>query len=119
MPIDKIERTTKQTKHTKKVSLSCVSSVSWFSTKFLGVDFGPRSDLAPVLPNVKLRFPMAEIVLTTLNAKYIHAAFGLRYLLANLGPLKPRAGILEFDINQRPLDIAEALLAHNPKIIGF
>lgn len=62
---------------------------------------------------------MADIVLTTLNAKYIHAAFGLRYLLANLGDLKPRAAILEFDINQRPLDIAEILLAQNPRIIGF
>ena len=62
---------------------------------------------------------MAEIVLTTLNAKFIHAAFGLRCLLTNLGELKPRACLAEFDINQRPLDIAEALLAHNPKIIGF
>jgi radical SAM superfamily enzyme YgiQ (UPF0313 family) len=62
---------------------------------------------------------VAEIVLTTLNAKYIHAAFGLRYLLANLGELKPRACLAEFDINQRPLDIAEVLLARNPKIIGF
>ena len=62
---------------------------------------------------------MADIVLTTLNAKFIHAAFGLRYLLANLGELKPRACLAEFDINQRPLDIAEVLLAHNPKIIGF
>ena len=62
---------------------------------------------------------MADIVLTTLNAKYIHAAFGLRYLLANLADLKSRACLLEFDINQRPLDIAEALLAQNPKIIGF
>jgi len=62
---------------------------------------------------------VADIVLTTLNAKYIHAAFGLRYLLANLGELKPRACLLEFDINQRPLDIVEVLLARNPKIIGF
>jgi len=62
---------------------------------------------------------VADIVLTTLNAKYIHAAFGLRYLLANLGELKPRACLAEFDINQRPLDIAEVLLASNPKIIGF
>src|SRR6266487_3116971 len=54
---------------------------------------------------------MPDIVLTTLNAKYIHAAFGLRYLLANLGELKPSAAIVEFDINQRPLDIAEVLLA--------
>lgn len=62
---------------------------------------------------------MPEIVLTTLNAKYIHAAFGLRYLLANLGPLQPNACIAEFDINQRPIDIAEVLLSRNPKILGF
>lgn len=62
---------------------------------------------------------MPEILLTTLNAKYIHAAFGLRYLLANLGELKSRAGIAEFDINQRPLDIAEQILARDPRVIGF
>jgi len=54
---------------------------------------------------------MPDIVLTTLNAKFIHAAFGLRYLFANLGELQPRAVIAEFDINLRPLDIAETLLA--------
>jgi len=62
---------------------------------------------------------MPDIVLTTLNAKYIHTAFGLRYLLANLGDLQPRACLVEFDINQRPLDIAEVLLAREPKILGF
>jgi radical SAM superfamily enzyme YgiQ (UPF0313 family) len=67
----------------------------------------------------KLRLTMADIVLTTLNARYIHAAFGLRYLLANLGPLRAAAAIVEFDINQRPVDIAEALLARDPRIIGL
>ena len=62
---------------------------------------------------------MPDIVLTTLNAKFIHSAFGLRYLMANLGPLQPRAVLAEFDINQRPLDIAESLLAYEPKIIGL
>jgi len=62
---------------------------------------------------------MADIVLTTLNAKYIHAAFGLRYLLANLGGLRERACIVEFDITQRANDIAEVLLARQPKIIGL
>src|SRR6185437_2160762 len=62
---------------------------------------------------------MPDIVLTTLNAKYIHASFGLRYLMANLGALQPRACIAEFDIYQRPIDIAERLLAKNPTIIGF
>ena len=62
---------------------------------------------------------MPDIVLATLNAKYIHASFGLRYLLANLGPLRSRTQLLEFDINQRPMDIAEALLAQNPSIVGL
>src|SRR5205809_3375350 len=62
---------------------------------------------------------MPDIVLTTLNAKYIHAAFGLRYLLANLGPLRTRARLVEFEIHQRPIDIVEALLALAPRIIGL
>lgn len=61
---------------------------------------------------------MPDIVLTTLNAKYAHAAFGLRYLLANLGELRDRARILEFDINQRSTDVLEAILAQEPKIVG-
>src|SRR3954469_8336266 len=62
---------------------------------------------------------MPEIALTTLNAKYIHAAFGLRYLMANLGEWQSRACLVEFDINQRALDIAEVLLGRAPRIIGF
>jgi radical SAM superfamily enzyme YgiQ (UPF0313 family) len=62
---------------------------------------------------------MAAIVLATLNARYIHASFGLRYLLANLGPLRAEACLLEFDIQQRPVDVAEAILAREPKIVGL
>jgi len=62
---------------------------------------------------------MNTIVLATLNAKYIHASFGLRYLLANLGPLRAETGLLEFDIQQRPGDIVEAILAREPKIVGL
>jgi radical SAM superfamily enzyme YgiQ (UPF0313 family) len=62
---------------------------------------------------------MARIVLTTLNARHIHAAFGLRYLLANLGPLRADACIVEFDLQQRPLEIVETILAQNPRIVGL
>ena len=62
---------------------------------------------------------MPDIVLATLNAKYIHAAFGLRCLMANLGALRGRAVITEFDINQRPIEIVEAILALWPRIVGF
>jgi radical SAM superfamily enzyme YgiQ (UPF0313 family) len=60
-----------------------------------------------------------EIILTTLNAKYAHSAFGLRYLMANLGNLQTRAKILEFDISQKSTDIVETILAENPKIVGI
>lgn len=62
---------------------------------------------------------MAEIILTTLNAKYIHSAFGLRYLYANLAELQNHAELIEFNISQRPIEIVEKLLEHKPKIIGF
>lgn len=61
---------------------------------------------------------MPDIVLTTLNARYAHAAFGLRYLLANLGRLRDQAEILEFDINQRPVDVLEAILTRGPRVVG-
>ncbi len=63
--------------------------------------------------------PHADIVLATLNAKFIHSAFGLRYLLANLEELQPRATLLEGDITTRPLDFAERVLAKKPSIVGF
>lgn len=62
---------------------------------------------------------MSEILLSTLNARYAHCAFGLRYLLANLGELQSRSDIVEFDISQRPIDIAEKIIALNPKILGL
>jgi len=62
---------------------------------------------------------VSEIVLTTLNARYAHASFGLRYLFANLVELRPRASLLEFDINQRPIDLLETILSQNPKIVGI
>ncbi|MFL5330610.1 MAG: DUF4080 domain-containing protein [Gemmataceae bacterium] len=62
---------------------------------------------------------MADILLSTLNARYAHSAFGLRYLFANLGELQSRAEIVEFDISQRPIDVAEKILARKPKIVGL
>jgi len=62
---------------------------------------------------------ITDILLTTLNARYMHSAFGLRYLYANLGELQSRAQLREFTIQQRPIDIAEKLLHSQPQIIGF
>jgi radical SAM superfamily enzyme YgiQ (UPF0313 family) len=62
----------------------------------------------------------ADLLLCTFNARYAHAAFGLRYLLANLDDaLRSRAKILEFDVTQRPVDVLEMILLHEPKIVGL
>ncbi|MFZ2162506.1 MAG: DUF4080 domain-containing protein [Sideroxyarcus sp.] len=62
---------------------------------------------------------MSAIVLTTLNARYIHASLGLRYLAANMGELEQDTEIMEFTLQNRPEEIIEALLAAKPRIIGF
>jgi radical SAM superfamily enzyme YgiQ (UPF0313 family) len=59
------------------------------------------------------------IVLTTLNARYSHCAFGLRYLRANLRELQSSSVIREFTIADHPRDIVEAILAYEPRIVGF
>jgi len=78
-----------------------------------------------------------RIVLTTLNAKYIHASLGLRYLLANMAryggeDLRARTVLREFTIARKPEEISAALLAElgdgstgeegaiaPPQIVGF
>jgi radical SAM superfamily enzyme YgiQ (UPF0313 family) len=62
---------------------------------------------------------MPDIVLTTLNAKYPHCAFGLRYLFANLGELQSRAELVEFTINDASLEVLDAIVARQPKIVSF
>ena len=62
---------------------------------------------------------MPNITLATLNARYIHASLGLRYLKANMGELESSTTIKEFIITNRPIDIAEKLLADSPDIIGL
>ena len=60
-----------------------------------------------------------NIVLATLNAKYIHAAFGLRYLKANLHEHEEYCRIQEFTVEVRAEDAVEQLLELQPSIIGF
>jgi hypothetical protein len=62
---------------------------------------------------------MASIVLSTLNSRYSHAALGLRYLRANLGALRSRSAIREFVVRTPASTIVDALLAEQPRIIGF
>lgn len=62
---------------------------------------------------------MTSIVLATLNARYHHSSFGLRYLLANMEELRSQTSLLEFTINQPTLEILAAILAKRPGIVGL
>lgn len=57
--------------------------------------------LAPAAP---------RIVLCTLNAKFIHASLGLRYLLANMGSLRSSTVLCEFTVADETHKLAEKLL---------
>ena len=73
---------------------------------------------------------MAKIILATLNAKYIHASLGLRYLLANMTryggeDLRAQTLLREFTLTKSAQEIVDALLAElatsgeEIQIIGF
>lgn len=62
---------------------------------------------------------MDRIVLATLNARYSHTSFGLRYLLANMGPLQSQTVLREFTINDSVSDILAAILEEQPAIVGL
>ena len=62
---------------------------------------------------------MADIVLAAFNARYAHASFGARYLLANLGDLKHETQLLEFDLQVQPRIAVEKILAQQPKVVGI
>jgi radical SAM superfamily enzyme YgiQ (UPF0313 family) len=65
------------------------------------------------------------ILLTTLNATYSHASLGLRYLLANMGDLRPRTLLCEFTIARPAQEVVDELLlmldrpGSGPRIVGF
>lgn len=62
---------------------------------------------------------MSDIVLCTLNARYWHSSFGLRYLLANMGSLRERTALLEFGIKDNTIELLGRILEHRPRIIGI
>jgi hypothetical protein len=61
----------------------------------------------------------AAILLTTINAKWIHPSLALRLLKANLGALEPRSEILEFALRQPLVEKLAALRSRRPQILGI
>jgi radical SAM superfamily enzyme YgiQ (UPF0313 family) len=60
-----------------------------------------------------------SIILSTVNARYSHTSFGLRYLQANLQDLESDSKILEFTLSKPIAQIIESILVYQPKVVGF
>ncbi|QST01376.1 B12-binding domain-containing radical SAM protein [Pontibacillus sp. ALD_SL1] len=59
-----------------------------------------------------------KVVVSTLNAKYIHTSLSIRYLKAAAEP-DYNVLIREFTINDPALSIASAIYAESPDVVGF
>jgi radical SAM superfamily enzyme YgiQ (UPF0313 family) len=62
---------------------------------------------------------MSVVLLATLNARFALSSFGLRYLLANLGELRSETALLELEITTPRDEVLEAVLAHDPVVLGL
>lgn len=60
-----------------------------------------------------------DIVLTTLNSRYIHTAPALLFLYANLGALQKRSVVKEFFVKQDVDHIADEILDLHPQVLLF
>jgi len=60
-----------------------------------------------------------KIVLSTLNAKYIHSSLALRYLKAYSHHEFPDIEIIEYSIKEPILNLLSDLYKKNPDVIGF
>ena len=60
-----------------------------------------------------------KIILSTLNARYLHTSLALRYIAANMRELSNNTEIVEFVIGENTFLLAEKLLLKSPGIIGF
>lgn len=62
---------------------------------------------------------LMNIVLATLNAKYIHASLAIRYLRAFARDAAPEMQLKEYNINQQVTDITADLYAAKPDVLGM
>ena len=60
-----------------------------------------------------------DIILTTINAKWIHPSLALRLLKANLGSLEDWCEIIEFNLRQTLAEKTRPLLEADPRILGI
>jgi anaerobic magnesium-protoporphyrin IX monomethyl ester cyclase len=64
-------------------------------------------------------FYAVKVVLTTLNAKFIHSSLALRYLRSEISEEFPNNKLLEFTIHDVPMNITSRIFQEKPDVIGF
>ncbi len=62
---------------------------------------------------------MPDILLSTINATWVHPSLALRLLKANLGPLADRCDILEFTLRQPYEHRLNAIMEAHPSLLGL
>lgn len=60
-----------------------------------------------------------NVLLTAINAKYIHSNLAVYSLKANAGPYAGRVEIAEYTINHRREEILQGIYDHSPAVVGF
>lgn len=60
-----------------------------------------------------------NVLLTAINAKYIHSNLAVYSLKANAGPYAGKVGIAEYTINHRREEILRGIYDHSPAVVGF
>ncbi len=59
------------------------------------------------------------LLIAAINARYSHASLGARYLLANMGDLRPQTDLVEFTQQQSAAEIGNAIVARHPTILAL
>ena len=60
-----------------------------------------------------------KVLLTAINAKYIHSNLAVYSLRANAGEYSDQVGIVEYTINHRKEEILQAIYRRSPEVVGF
>ncbi|HBY87145.1 MAG TPA: B12-binding domain-containing radical SAM protein, partial [Colwellia sp.] len=103
----------------KQVTLTADNTLESINSELITADLIKEGTAVSHQSSQKIDKTSPKIVLATLNAKFFHTSFGLRYLYANLQELQEFCEIKEFIIQTRAIDIVEQILASKPDIVGF
>ena len=69
--------------------------------------------------NIRCPLKCTIIIRATINARYSHTSFGLRYLKANLYEFEECCQIMEFSHDLMVQEVAETIINGKPDVVGL